>query len=217
MNPDLMLVLFGGSLVFLAITVVLARIFYKKHTGASYSCANRFPFELFLEINANERRNLQIPLALYGLATIGFFYTSVFAFQLALTYIIVALSVLAIACFVLLFYIRTTFVDRHVLVASLAMILVLMLDLFVAYYAFTTPFDDVFSYTLRIGALVLGAGQLLIMINPRLKQWARLEAKSEGDTISFSRPRFFVLPASEWLTIINVLALQTLMVIALYI
>jgi hypothetical protein len=70
---------------------------------------------------------------------------------------------------------------------------------------------------LLIGILeaMLGFATLLIMLNPRLRNWANMNAKTEEDgTVVIVRPRFFILAFSEWLVIFINLAAQTLLLIA---
>ena len=58
---------------------------------------------------------------------------------------------------------------------------------------------------------------LIIMINPKLRDWARLEKQVNGDgTISYRRPKVFILALSEWLTIlINHLSFVLILILVL--
>ncbi len=215
MNPFLMIISFSGSLVFGLITILMGRILYKKNTLESYSILNRFPFELLLALHDEQRRLLQIPLALFGLSIVSFFYGAFFVSNLALSYVLVALALIFSIIMALLFYTKTTIVERHVLVASLTMMISLLLTLFTAYYAFTTPFDSVFSPLLKYGSLICAFLQLAVMINPQLKNWGQLVVKENGEAQSYVRPRLFVLPASEWVTLFIVILLEALTLLAI--
>jgi hypothetical protein len=46
----------------------------------------------------------------------------------------------------------------------------------------------------------LALATIVLPLNPKMKHWAELEKVSESDgTLSFRRPRFFILAFSEWL------------------
>ena len=58
------------------------------------------------------------------------------------------------------------------------------------------------SLALAIVAGVIAVGMLLLIINPRLKSWALLEAVDNGDgEKTYTRGKVFVLALSEWITI----------------
>lgn len=54
-----------------------------------------------------------------------------------------------------------------------------------------------------IVSAIIALSVILISINPKLKDWARLEAhKNEDGTTSFIRPKVFPLAFSEWLVVL---------------
>ena len=65
-----------------------------------------------------------------------------------------------------------------------------------------------FTTTGRILPLIIGIIttllsilQILIILNPKLKDWAKLEAfVDENKNINYRRPKIFILALSEWLT-----------------
>lgn len=217
MNPPLMLVGLIGSIVALSFLIGYGTIFYLRNTNVKFSLLNRFMFEIMLALNVNQRRLIQIPLALLFASIATFFFASFVMPNIILTYLILAAAILASLTYGLLFYIKTTYVDRHVLVASLAMMLTLVLALLVGYYAFATPFDTTYNEVLKYGSLILAMWQLAIMVNPRLKNWGQLTEQKDGETISYSRPRIFVLPLSEWLSLFNLIILQVIVTISVFI
>ncbi|MFA5235801.1 MAG: hypothetical protein WC399_03035 [Bacilli bacterium] len=216
MNLPVVIIGLVGTIVFLIGQLAFIFIYYRKNIGIGFSLLNRFPFEAMLALHPLERRLLQIPLALFAVAVTAFFYGAFVAANLFLTYLILFVAVLAALSFVLLFYVKTTFVEKHVLVASLFMMLILLLSLLVTYYAFTTPFDGVYHILLRYAAPALAMIQLLIMINPRLKSWGVLEAQKNGAAVSYVRPRVFILPLSEWITLANLVLLMLATALAVF-
>lgn len=65
---------------------------------------------------------------------------------------------------------------------------------------------------------VIAVAALLLIVNPKLKDWPRLECVSETDgTVSYKRPRPFVMAASEWGIIALTFLLATISSIGLII
>ncbi len=205
------------TIAILGIIITLTIIFYRKNTGESFSFFNRFPFEILQVLTPVERRMFQIPLLILGVAVPTFFFGAFFANGIFITYIILAISVFFALGFIFLFYVKTTVVERHVLIASFVMFLALLLDLFIAYYSFITPFNQTYSEILKFGSLALALAQLLLMLNPKLKTWGQLEKVASEGTSSFIRPRIFILPLSEWLTLLNIIILEIIVVISIVI
>ena len=217
MNPPVMIVTFLATIVFGATLIGLGLVYYQKNTAVKYSFLNRFMFEILLALNDNQRRLIQIPMALFFTALATFFATSFLMPGIVMTFLIFAAALLSSGAYAFLFYVKTTIVDRHVLVASLAMMLTLLLALLVGYYSFSTPFDDTFNEVLKFGSITIALWQLLIMINPRLKNWGQLTQVKDGNAVSYSRPKVFVLPLSEWLSLFNLILLQIIIIISVII
>ena len=58
------------------------------------------------------------------------------------------------------------------------------------------------SLILAIVSGLFAVGMLLLIINPRLKSWASLEAVDNGDgEKTYTRGKVFVLALTEWITI----------------
>jgi len=217
MNPPVMIVALLATIVFGATLIGLGLVYYLKNTGVKYSFLNRFMFEIMLALTSNQRRLIQIPMALFFTALATFFAASFLMPGIVMTYLIFAAAVLSSGVYAFLFFVKTTVVDRHVLVASLGMMLTLLLSLLVGYYSFSTPFNDTFNEVLKIGSITIAMWQLLIMINPRLKNWGQLSEVKNGSAVRYSRPKVFVLPLSEWLSLLNLILLQIIVVISVII
>ena len=216
MNPTLMAITLAIAVLAFSMAFSLAVPYFGRNIGHGYKPTNHFPYELMEGLSDVQRRYVRIPLFIGALAVVSFFYGAYTANGIFLTYVILALALLAMVAWILLFYVKTRVVERHLLIASLFMMLVLLLDFIVAYYLFMTPFNDVFAPWLVYGILALGIGEMVLMLNPRLKKWSQLETKTENGTASFIRPRYFVLPLSEWLTFLNVALVTLLTFVSIY-
>ncbi len=72
---------------------------------------------------------------------------------------------------------------------------------------------------LIVGVLscLIGLSLLCLIINPKLKDWAKLEKKVYSDgQVSFIRPKRFVLPYSEWLHYVLAVFLNVVCLCAVY-
>ena len=58
------------------------------------------------------------------------------------------------------------------------------------------------ALAMAILAGLLTIGTLLIMFNPKLKNWAQLVKVENGEEVIYSRPKIFPLAFSEWLIIV---------------
>ncbi|MDD3098958.1 MAG: hypothetical protein PHW36_01240, partial [Bacilli bacterium] len=129
------------------------------------------------------------------------------------------LFVISAVSFLTLHIIQAKYVRLHTLVATAyfavsalaaGAVSIILLNLYISNNRVDFKF-------LLIGILeaMLGFATLLIMLNPRLRNWANMNAKTEEDgTVVIVRPRFFILAFSEWLVIFINLAAQTLLLIA---
>ena len=69
--------------------------------------------------------------------------------------------------------------------------------------AFTRiPGNSALPYILVVLLGLLGLGKIVLLLNPKLMHWAKLDSKMEEDgTMTYSRPKPFVLALTEWIFI----------------
>lgn len=58
------------------------------------------------------------------------------------------------------------------------------------------------ALAMAILAGLLAIGTIVITLNPKLKNWAQLEKKQNGEEVIYTRPKIFPLAFSEWLIIL---------------
>ena len=58
------------------------------------------------------------------------------------------------------------------------------------------------ALAMSILAGLLAIGTIVITLNPKLKNWAELEKKQNGEEVIYTRPKIFPLAFSEWLIIL---------------
>ncbi len=76
---------------------------------------------------------------------------------------------------------------------------------------------DVFSLIVTIFLFLGLFASVLLLINPKLKDWAKLEKSvSEDGSVSYCRPKRFVLPYSEWVLYFVAILNNLIALIGLY-
>lgn len=200
-------------LLFLIIYLVNVRSF-KDEYGDKFSFLRHFPFELDQDKKGDHkfvyRAMLILIFALMGVSYIlalkdYFKYTT-------LTYVISVFGILSYLSLFFLAIIDTRFVKIHLIVFGLNFLstLVNILSIiFFAFYFIDWKIPTAFDYPSWLGYIVVAfsiifvIALLIIMFNPKLKYWAKLEKQVNSDgTISYRRGKVFILALSEWLTIL---------------
>jgi hypothetical protein len=189
---------------------------YKLVNGKKFSFLNQFPFELFILNRIKFTSVGELALLLMGVSTVIFFYGA-FSFFSIMPIIIFVFVLLMMVTFGLLFFISTINVKVHLYLATLLLIYPIIINLSVLYYGIITPFDGAYHQLMMYGAGVLTFIQLIVVFNPKLKNWAQLEKHIQKDTSVYMRPRVFILPLSQWLSFANLLVLMVFIFLAIMI
>lgn len=213
--------------LFLIIYLVNIRSF-KDEYGDKFSFLRHFPFELDQE-KKGDRKFIYRALIILVFALMGVSYIlalkDYFEYT-TLTYVIAIFGVISYLSLFFLAIIDTRYVKIHLLVFGLNFLSTLANIISIAFYAFyfiDWKFPFAFTFPSWVGYLVFALtlvfiiALFIIMINPKLRDWARLEKQVNGDgTISYRRPKVFILALSEWLTIlINHLSFVLILILVL--
>jgi len=201
-----------GSIIFFIFGIILSFISYKADNQKKYLFRNTFPYELnAFPIN---KRNIYGKICLFiSFLSIGIFYCiyqndmpSEFKTLSAPMLNGVRLVIAIVGVMVLDSIISTIFVP----LTSLKYHLIIDYIFFAFCFALTVAMgicnivvyqqtQSVYYLVFAILTLVISLGLLILIINPKLKDWARLEEKSNEDgTIIYVRPKYFVLAFTEW-------------------
>ncbi len=129
------------------------------------------------------------------------------------------LFVINAVTFLTLHIIQAKYVRLHSLIATVYFAISVLASGAVAIVLFNLYISnnqlDVTYLVLGIFTAMAGFATLLIMLNPRLRNWAELNSQTNEDgTVVIVRPRIFILAFSEWLVIFINFAVLIMLLIA---
>lgn len=197
--------LFAG---FLLLFFLMSLLLYRHNKKRSFSFKNEFPYELI------DQKKIKISLlVLFSLAGIGAFsfVFNALDFRILHSFLIVIFFAFAFSMFLVLFFYPASKPKVHTVFFYLANGFMIFVGIAMSLY-FSEHFAHVEingSLVKKIFAfgvpLVLIVYFLLIIINPKLRNWPKLEEVVNKDgSINYVRPRVFVLALSEWLTLAGI-------------
>lgn len=214
MNLPLLSALFGLIVLSLGAFVLLGRSAFKHIEKTDYHFSNRFPFEL---LNSYPYQLALFAKILAIAGALGIVFFGFFGFPFPNLYQAIFVMVGFLLCGLLWMTLLITdmrYVKLHVLAASLYFVMVAFTAAAVAYFAWTSPYD-LFHPALPFVAGALALAELVLVFNPYLKRWETLEAVTQKDgSVTYERPKRFVLPFSEWLTTLNLIVLAAFILLS---
>ncbi|MGN1261576.1 MAG: hypothetical protein ACI4UT_00730 [Candidatus Enteromonas sp.] len=220
---SLYLTLFLVSLVPGLLSLLLSLLLPRKrfarfHGGKRYSFLSDFPFELY----EGEQKDVVLPkVFLFGFA--GFFLllsafplflqaTPDFHFLLPLGILSTLLSASTLFLFCFLCLVPAYEGKRHLTLVPFygaASLISMVVDALMALnLGKTFPEFKMTGFLFMLALLVLALLSALLLMNPKMGDWARLTStmNEDGSTVT-SRPKVFVLAATEWgIFFLNLLA-----------
>lgn len=124
--------------------------------------------------------------------------------SLSMTYILLAFMSVWLITFVCVFIYTPRRIEGYLFIVTLFFVTTLAVFFFASYTLWTSPFSQWQSF-LPWTTLFQGVFQLMIILNPQLKSWAKLEKIGEANEKPlYRRPHNFVMAYTQWLTIANV-------------
>jgi hypothetical protein len=203
-----LLIVTTGMLIWLAISDY--KLIHKRHINPF----NEFPYEWFKIHQETGKYNfyrglliaillmffaLMIAIYQVQLGNLFFFFVVVLTFVVASTYFIFFLDPRRIEIFI------------YLNVIYLVSPLVLFAWLSYGHYASLLMMMPSWSSFVTLGLTLI---QILIVFNPRFKQWSQLEKAGSNEKPLYRRPERFVLAYSQWLTLLNLVVLVIVSYIA---
>lgn len=197
---------------------------YEETFKTKFSVLNMFPYELSYHNQGKTLIFYRFFLYIYvafSLTPSLLMVSKFFQFPGYMSYLIMISIVFVINAVVLLtmHIIQAKFVRLHTLIATTYLALSILGAGAVSIVLFNLYISnnqiDVNYLVLGVLEAVAGFALLVIMLNPRLRNWAEMNTEENDDgTVVITRPKIFILALSEWLAIFINFAVQIMLLIA---
>lgn len=190
----------GGILLFVAF-IYFSFVNYQKRFNLKYSMRNVFPYELNYKGRFKDNLAGNICLTLSSICLLVFFstflkhYDNGFFLASMISGIIFSLATL------LIFFIPFELLKFHIILDLALFMGALCVNGTLATGAFFQIYElfNVYSLIAAIITSILTVFVFILIMNPKLSHWADLSPEKNKDgTMSFKRPKYFVLAYSEW-------------------
>lgn len=217
-NIDLIWIILLASYIAVFGAVILFSVLeMRAHKTEEYSFLRNFPYEM---VNNESKNSRLYKIFLFIFAGLCFgplfdivpnisYFGGMSTFAIIVSIVFGFTGVIAVG--IHLFEAR--FVKVHTFLATLLMAMTFLSNALAAVYSGVTfktleNFGNgrVFTIILMVFSSIIALGVLALMLNPKLKDWAKLEVKKDGDQVSYARPKVFSLAFTEWLTIFALFA-----------
>jgi hypothetical protein len=196
MNPEMMALTGSLFIVISFIYIYFSSLLFKREEKKKFSFLNGFPFEL---VNRTVLfLSIMVLAGLSAIFYIYFFYSAFFILNQPLTLLISLITSAMMVSWIFLLIVSPLKTKPHLLLSSIFMVLNTSLSSIITYYLVVTPYEKYPDYLPFITGLIFIV-QIILLINPRVKNWAILEKKEDNGQIEFLRPKVFVLALYEWL------------------
>jgi hypothetical protein len=220
MNSGLFYAVIGALALSFALSLLFP-LFGKRNGHREYAFLSYFPYELF--------ETSREPFFLTGRIFEGLYLAAIllstdclflpgyedlsFSIMVVIFYVAAVLGTLALTL------VSASFPKQHLALFFLTAAAMGLKDAVAGYYLVA-----IYKYTLEGYALalaivlfVIALAYALLLLNPKLKDWAKMKAVANPDgTVSYVRPRPFVLAASEWLFVFLDFGATLITLIAFY-
>lgn len=181
--------------------------YLSRDKNDSFSFRNHFPFELIKGKTANVFTFVFAAFSFASLfVTIPLFgeFGDMAIFNIFMSFLMGIVGLVTIS----VIRISTAYLSSHLKLATLFMTLAFFVSILDALHFFLTystmvkfPSASPVHLILGIFSSLLAILMLIVILNPKLKNWAQLEEHISGDNKTFERPKNLSLAYSEWISL----------------
>ena len=206
------IVLLASYMLAFAASIVFASLSMSSDKKANYSFLRNFPYEI-PQIEAKVSKFYKVFIFIFAglcfapildiVPNIAIFGDmGIFAIVISCVYGLAGLSIVALHMF------EAKFVKVHSIVVTCLLAFSLLANALTAVYSGVTykvmsKFGEgrVVSIVLLAFSALLALAIIVLAVNPKLKNWAKLDVSEENGEKKVSRPHVFILALTEWLAI----------------
>lgn len=191
---------------------------YKKRYKMDYRIRNYFPYELNYRMLFKDNMMGNIMLILASILYLACYIIALFNRMTDFYYAIFAVGTIATFIPIALIFTPLERTRQHMLFVTLSFAFSFLnvgLIAVESYRIFNSGINFALGLTSFIISIIIGLFIFVLILNPKLSSWGKMDQVTNDDgTISYARPKFFVLAFSEWMIIIaNLLTLIPLFIL----
>lgn len=213
----------SALILFFALFFVFGSIHYRKENGNRFKPTSYFPYEQFM---GQGDYALTLARIFSGAFLISQGLISVLILGISepdgvirsFSYIVAVAAAVEMILLFFLLLLPAQYTKAHIFVVVFYFCCTVLYAVMAGSYLYgQSNYNTVLSLVFGIIEWLLGFLILLLLVNPRFMNWARLHAENtgDGDKVIF-RPKFFILAASEWAVLLINLLVSVVLVLGLY-
>ena len=206
--------------------IILALLASKRIKKFKYSMLSYLPCEI---IDSHVEGSIAFKISNYifaGVSILNIVFVAMNAVHLGtlfwLTMLIAILITLALFVSVSLINIPLFYVKQHIIASTIFMSLSLLVSALTCFYTFYVAYlysiqsiGSPVHFALGILSGLVTLSMLLVVFNPRLKDWAILEKVTSKDEVFYERPRMFPLAYTEWISLFLLFLASVIYIVSL--
>lgn len=145
-------------------------------------------------------------LIVLGAVSLFAYWEGMFIYpSIPLSFVLLAMMTIFLLSMLGSFILQPKKIEMYIAMVTLYLVSIVAILFLSSYLTFMSPFSQWQTF-LPWTTLGQGILQLLLVLNPRLKQWAVLEKVEAGNEKPlYRRPAHFVMAYTQWLSLANVL------------
>lgn len=145
-------------------------------------------------------------LFIFFLVSLFAYWESVFVYpSLPITYVLLTIMIIFLISTLGIFTLQPKKIEIYIGMVTLYAVSIVAILFLSSYVTFTSPYSQFQSF-LPWTTLAQGIFQLILILNPRLKNWALLEkVESTNEKPLYRRPTYFVMAYTQWLSLANIM------------
>lgn len=215
MNPYVTLALSGASIIFFIGYILISKSNYYQRFKMEYHMRNTFPYEFNYQgtFKDNLVGNLFLCLSfITSMANYAMFDMTHSGFMIFVMVVGFFSSIMVLV----INFVPLRLLKAHIISSVLTLIagFALPASLSIASFSIYNANENKLALATAIISLVLTIFVFILLMNPNLTHWAQAEKKTNDDgTVTYIRPKYFVLAFTEWLCVITIIASQICLIL----
>jgi len=198
------------SIVFLGLFLLFSLIAFFDQNKKKYDFKNCFPYEINKYKLTRENVFGRVALILSALMVIYFlccYPIGKTGYEFGVSIFMAVTGILAAISMVFIIFTPIQNLKNHLIFDILLFVGVLALTFSLGFYSLWPLKEsltniDVKRTLVGVTAIFIVIGLVALVFNPKMKEWAQLKEKVEEDgTVTYERPKWFVLAYTEWIFI----------------